>query len=319
MQTLAEDPKVTFASCLSLKCRLKGTKKAKEDRQFRGVLALAYSRDRAYTLWLIMPVSDQGQLAALPLTFQKKAMTLRWKHSEKRPAGHRDKVPSVPVSCNRGWFESCSCWFLESASEVKQRKNADKLKSLVHYIVFCGKQNILLWGHPNEKVNQTTVSRLSSASDGPGMVLLTRKQDVQGISLLCLSFKPKLMMLLYWGIFIAILIREENKSSIFHPRSRMSWLTAEEKPLLCRLALVEGGGGGGSISIKYNNVFVPLSGTIPHSLRVSVSLLSEILPTIKFEQSCQKICAQCQLRTLHRCVRLRPCAVWAQNPNWDLQ
>ena len=81
---------------------------------------------------------------------------------------------------------------------MKQRENDEKLKSLVHYIVFGGKNN-LLRGHPNEKVNQATVSRLSSASDGPGIVLfnLTRKQDLQGIPLLCLSFKPKLMMLLY--------------------------------------------------------------------------------------------------------------------------
>ena len=53
---------------------------------------------------------------------------------------------------------------------MKQRENDEKLKSLVHYIVFCGKQNILLQGHQNEKVNQATVSRLSSASDGPGAV-----------------------------------------------------------------------------------------------------------------------------------------------------
>ena len=72
---------------------------------------------------------------------------------------------------------------------MKQRENDEKLKSLVHYIVFCRKQNILLRGHPNEKVNQATVSRLSSASDGPGCCL-TRKQDLQGIPLLCLSFKP---------------------------------------------------------------------------------------------------------------------------------
>ena len=47
---------------------------------------------------------------------------------------------------------------------MKQRENDEKLKSLVHYIVFCGKQNILLRGHPSEKVNQAlaTVSRLSS-------------------------------------------------------------------------------------------------------------------------------------------------------------
>ena len=126
---------------------------------------------------------------------------------------------------------ACSCWFLESASEVKQRENDEKLKSLVHYIVFCGKQNILLRGHPNEKVNQARVSRLSSASDGPGIVLVDKEAGSPGNSIALLSFKPKLMMLLYWGIFIAILIdREENKSSIFHPRSRMSGLTAEEKP-----------------------------------------------------------------------------------------
>ena len=60
---------------------------------------------------------------------------------------------------------------------MKQRENDEKLKSLVHYIVFCGKQNILLRGHPNEKVNQlaATVSRLRSASDGPGIVLFDKE------------------------------------------------------------------------------------------------------------------------------------------------
>ena len=80
---------------------------------------------------------------------------------------------------------------------MKQRENDEKLKSLVHYIVFCGKQNILLRCHPNEKVNQATVSRLSSASDGPGIVLFDKEAGSPGIPLLCLSFKPKLMMLLY--------------------------------------------------------------------------------------------------------------------------
>ena len=152
----------------------------------------------------------------------------------KRP-GQRDKVPSVTVSC--GWFESCSCWLLESASEVKQRENDEKLKSLVHYIVFCGKQNILLRGHPNEKSEPSNSFSPQQCKWCLELCCLTRKQDFQGIPLLCLSFKPKLMMLLFWGIFLAILIREENKSSIFHPRSRMSWLTAEEKPQLW-LALV---------------------------------------------------------------------------------
>ena len=67
---------------------------------------------------------------------------------------------------------------------MKQRENDEKLKSLVHgYIVFCGKQNILLRGHPNEKVNQATVSRLSSASDGPGIVLFDKEARSPGKSI----------------------------------------------------------------------------------------------------------------------------------------
>ena len=116
------------------------------------------------------------------------------KAQEKRP-GQRDKVPSVPVSC--GLFESCSCCFPESASEVKQRENDEKLKSLVLYIVFCGKRNILLRGHPNEKMNQATVSRLRSASDGPEIVLVYKEAGSPGNSIAVLSFKPKQMMVLY--------------------------------------------------------------------------------------------------------------------------
>ena len=76
---------------------------------------------------------------------------------------------------------------------MKQRENDEELKSLVHYIVFCGKQNILLRGHTNEKVNQATVSRLSSASDG--IVLFDKEAESPGNSFF--FFKPKLMMLLY--------------------------------------------------------------------------------------------------------------------------
>ena len=50
-----------------------------------------------------------------------------------------------------------------------------------------------------------------------------------------------------------------------------------------------------------------------HCLASTLSLLSCVsLPTQRnsanySEQFCRKFCAQCQLRTLHRCVRLRPC------------
>ena len=48
----------------------------------------------------------------------------------------------------------------------------------------------------------------------------------------------------------------------------------------------------------------------PHSFRVSVSILSEILPT-NLSKFSQKFCAHCQLRTLKRCVQLRP---WIPTP-----
>ena len=74
---------------------------------------------------------------------------------------------------------------------MKQRENDEKLKSLVHYIVFCGKQNILLRGHPNEKVNQATVSRLSSASDGPEIVLFDKEAGSPGNSIALLKFQAQ--------------------------------------------------------------------------------------------------------------------------------
>ena len=61
--------------------------------------------------------------------------------------------------------------------------------TVVHYIVFCGKQNILLLGHPNEKVNQATVSRLSSASDGPGIVLFDMEAGSPENSIAMLKFQ----------------------------------------------------------------------------------------------------------------------------------
>ena len=63
----------------------------------------------------------------------------------------------------------------------------------MHYIVFCGKQNILLRGHPNEKVimNQATVSRLSSASDSPGIVLFDKEAGSPGNSIALLMFQAQ--------------------------------------------------------------------------------------------------------------------------------
>ena len=74
---------------------------------------------------------------------------------------------------------------------MKQRENDEKLKSLVHYIVLCEKQNFLLQGPPNEKVNQAKVSRLSSASDGPGIVLFDKEAGSPGNSIALLKFQAK--------------------------------------------------------------------------------------------------------------------------------
>ena len=127
-------------------------------------------------------------------------------------------------------YSNPACWFLESASEVKQRENDEKLKSLVHYCV--------LWEtkHPSARSPQWKSEPSNSFSPQQCKWWSWNCAGWQGSRIsrefhCFVKFQAKLMMLLYWGIFLAILIdREENKSSIFHPRSRMSWLTAEEKP-----------------------------------------------------------------------------------------
>ena len=60
-------------------------------------------------------------------------------------------------------------------------------------------------------------------------------------------------------------------------------------------------------SNKINNtVLVSFSGFhLSRSFRVSVSIISIILPT-NLSKFCQKFCAQCRLRTLNKCVQLRP-------------
>ena len=61
----------------------------------------------------------------------------------------------------------------------------------MHYIVLCEKQNILLRGSPNEKVIQATVSRLSSASDSPGIVLFDKEAGSPGNSIALLQFQAQ--------------------------------------------------------------------------------------------------------------------------------
>ena len=178
---------------------------------------------------------------------RKKATTLLQKHREKR--SHQDSVVkyhqfrTVVVDSNPAVAD-----LLESAFEVKHERNVEELKSPVDYIVCRGKQSIALRGHRKKKVLN---KQQFLASVVQVMVLelccLTRKQDVQGISLLCSSFEPKLMLLLFWGISI-VMVRKENKSIIFHPRSRKSWLTAQQSSALATAS--------GCKRINNNNVFV---------------------------------------------------------------
>ena len=144
------------------------------------------------------------------------------------------KSPSVPVRCNGcGWFESCCCWFLESASEVKQRERVwweAEVTSALHCVLWETK-------HPSARSPQWKSQPSNSFSPQQCKWWSWNCAVWQGSTISrefhCFAFKFQAQADdadLYWGIFIAILIREENKSSIFHPRSRMSWLTAEEKP-----------------------------------------------------------------------------------------
>ena len=226
---------------------------------------LAYSRDRPHNFSCPSAIRE-NLLLYLWLSKEEgydTAAKAQWKAITpgQLPGG---KVPSVQVGC--GWFESCSCWLARECFWGEAQENVEELKSPVDYIVCCGKQSIALRGHRNKK---RWIKQQFLASVVQVMVLelccLTRKQDVQGISLLCSNFEPKLMLLLFWRISIAM-IRKENKSIIFHPRSRMSWLTAQQSSALASAS--------GCTRIK-----TMCSSTLPHSFHVSVSLLNEILPT----------------------------------------
>ena len=61
------------------------------------------------------------------------------------------------------------------------------------YIVCCGKQSIALRGHRNKKkkVDQATVSGLSSASDGPGIDLFDKEAGCPGNFIALLEFRAQ--------------------------------------------------------------------------------------------------------------------------------
>ena len=146
----------------------------------------------------------------------------------------------------------------------------------MQYIVFCGKQNILLRGHPNEKWTKQQFL----ASGVQVMVLelccLTRKQDLQGIPLLCLKFQAQ--------ADDAALLRNFHCNT-YKRGKQVKHLSPKIQNVLTdrwKKALALGSSGGCKSSITKNIImclFHCLASTLPHSFRVSVSLLSEVLPT----------------------------------------
>ena len=72
-----------------------------------------------------------------------------------------------------------------------------------------------------KKVDQATVSGLSSASDGPGIVLFDKEVGCPGNFIALLDFRAQADAAAVLKDPIAM-VRKENKSIIFHPRSRMS-------------------------------------------------------------------------------------------------
>ena len=181
---------------------------------------------------------------------RKKATTLPQKHSEKR--SHQDSVVtyhqfrSVVVDSSPAVAD-----LLESASEVKHDRMLSSWRHLWTTLCVVRNKTSLCKVTAIKKKRWILLQFLASVVQVMvlEMCCLTRKQDVQGISLLCSSFEPKLMLLLFWGISIAM-VRKENKSTIFHLRSRMSWLTAQQTSALASTS--------GCTRIKNNNVFVHL-------------------------------------------------------------
>ena len=85
---------------------------------------------------------------------------------------------------------------LEGASEAKQgerMRRSDEVARILQF-VFMGSNltNIPLRSHSNEKVDQATVSRLSSASDGPGFVLFDKEAGYPGNFIALLEFQAQL-------------------------------------------------------------------------------------------------------------------------------
>ena len=150
-----------------------------------------------------MPVSDQGQLTALPLTIlKKKGHDTVVKGQGKAITPYQNSVikyhqfRSVVVDSSPAVAD-----LLQSAFEVfefKQRENFEKLKSLVvDCIMLCGKQTSFC--EVTAMKRWTKQQFLASAVQVMVLELccVTRKQDIQGISLIFSSFDHRLMMLLY--------------------------------------------------------------------------------------------------------------------------
>ena len=106
MQTSAEDPKITIASRLSLKCRRKGTKKAKEDRPVSWRPCAGVQPRSSVHLVIYHACQRSGTTCCSASDHLKESddTVVKAQGKATRTAWQILKVPSVPVSC--GLFES---------------------------------------------------------------------------------------------------------------------------------------------------------------------------------------------------------------------
>ena len=233
MQISTEDPKITFASCLSLKCRRKGTKKRKKTASFVASLRWRTAAIERTTcdLSCLLAIRDNLLLCLWPYKRKPRHCGESTGKTDQDSVTKYHQFRSVVVDSQiLQLLISRECFSGEAEREWWEAE----VTSALHCVLWETK-------HPSARSPQWKSEPSNSFSPQQckwwSWVLFDKEAGSPGNSIALLKFQAQLMMLLCWGIFVAILIREENKSSIFHPRSRMSWLTAEEKPLLW-LALV---------------------------------------------------------------------------------
>ena len=153
---------------------------------------LAYTEPRS-TAQLFMQRSGTSYCSTSDC-LRKKATTLPQKHSEKQ--SHQDSVVmyhqfrSVVVDSN-----PAVAHLLDSASEVKHERMLRSWSHLWTTLCVVGNKASLCEVTAIKKVDQATVSGLSSASDGPGIVLFDKEAGCPGNFIALLEFRTQLLIM----------------------------------------------------------------------------------------------------------------------------